>query len=183
MRVYEIHGRIAMEMKDHEEFNQCQTNLKLLYAEGIPGNVCEFTAYRILYYIFTKNTMGILCKENENTEFGLSRTAILTSGLSMLLEMHSYQKRLPWLDASDMTSALSNLTAEQQIDEAIKHALAVRSAWSLNNYKKFYKLYLNSPKMSMHLIDWFLERERKNHFKLLLKVYVNFQYFSFILVH
>jgi len=52
VEVYEAHARAALEYGDVAEYNQCQGQVGVLYADGVasPGGAeMEFLAYRILY--------------------------------------------------------------------------------------------------------------------------------------
>ncbi|KAI8994409.1 SAC3/GANP/Nin1/mts3/eIF-3 p25 family-domain-containing protein, partial [Gaertneriomyces semiglobifer] len=131
--VYERHGRIALEMNDLGEFNQCQSQLMMLYELGLGTSEGrdEYVGYRILYMILTNNQMISL--------------------LSSLTPPSKY------------TNA--------NIHPCISHALSVRTAVSLNDYHRFFKLYLGAPRMSGYLMDTFLERVRVSGMRVVCRGY------------
>ncbi|KAI4094634.1 MAG: hypothetical protein LQ344_002105 [Seirophora lacunosa] len=59
VNAYEIHARIALEKGDLSEYNQCQTQLRALYAQKLGGHPAEFMAYRILYFLHTSNRIDM----------------------------------------------------------------------------------------------------------------------------
>ena len=87
VKVYEIHARIALETGDLGEYNQCQTQLKALYSQNLGGNPAEFTAYRILYFVYT-------CNKTDMND--------------LLAELTSADKIQPWIKhALDVRSSLA----------------------------------------------------------------------------
>jgi hypothetical protein len=87
VKVYETHARISLEKGDTGEYNQCQTQLKALYAQNLGGNPAEFMAYRILYFVYT-------CNKTDMND--------------MLAELTPADKKHPWIKhALDVRSALA----------------------------------------------------------------------------
>ncbi|KAF2999788.1 hypothetical protein E8E13_005856 [Curvularia kusanoi] len=87
VKVYETHARISLEKGDTGEYNQCQTQLKALYALNLGGNPAEFKAYRILYFVYT-------CNKTDMND--------------MLAELTPADKIHPWIKhALDVRSALA----------------------------------------------------------------------------
>lgn len=138
---------VSVPQGDQEEFNQCQSQLRVLYVElGITDRL-EFIAYYILYNIFSENTSGKHCIRIAwwLTEFCSAPTH------------------------SELQVTLRDLTEQQKKDQVVAFALDVRKVWSLGNYFALFQLYQRAPAMSGHIMSWFLPRERKQALRKIFK--------------
>ncbi|XVE75279.1 hypothetical protein DITRI_Ditri12bG0082400 [Diplodiscus trichospermus] len=90
VKVYETHARMALEVGDLPEYNQCQSQMKILYAEGIEGCLMEFAAYNLLCVIMHSNNNRDLlssvsrlsdeAKKDKAVQHALAVRAAVTSG-------------------------------------------------------------------------------------------------------
>lgn len=90
VKVYETHGRLAIEVGDLSEYNQCQSQLQTLYAEGIKGCDMEFAAYNLLCVLLhSSNNRDLLlvlsrlpaeARQNDAVKHALSVRAAVSSG-------------------------------------------------------------------------------------------------------
>jgi len=72
----------------------------------------------------------------------------------------------------ELSTVLCELTPELCHAPCVAHALKVRSAWALQNYHNFFRLYRTTPNVGACLLDMFVERERVAALKAMAKAYV-----------
>lgn len=138
VEVYEVHGRIAIENNDLGEFNQCQSQLKALYAlkagHTAYHDTYEFMCYRILYLLLTEHYADV----------NLVRLDLLTSD-----------------------SAPAKVPAAFQIKrECVYKALGLLDHVVTGNYHAFFKAFRwfqqeKSMPCAFHLLEHFMAPKQR----------------------
>ncbi|KAL6619096.1 hypothetical protein ACP70R_034235 [Stipagrostis hirtigluma subsp. patula] len=123
VKVYETHARLAMQAGDLPEYNQCQSQLKRLYAEGIKGCYFEFSAYNLLcVMLHSKNKRDLLssmaslskeAKQDGAVKHALAVHAAILSG-NYVLFFKLYKQ------APNLNSCLMDLYVETMRYEAMR---------------------------------------------------------------
>lgn len=122
VKVYETHTRLALEYGDLPEYNQCQSQLKSLYAEGIVGRHFEFSAYNLLGVLHSNSRRDLLAsmsrlsveaKGDEAVTHALAVQAAVTSG--NYVSFFRLYKTSP-----NLNTCLMDLYVEKMRFEAVK---------------------------------------------------------------
>ncbi|KAG6817526.1 hypothetical protein H0H87_007494 [Tephrocybe sp. NHM501043] len=72
---------------------------------------------------------------------------------------------------SELNLFVGQLTPEQKVDPAVRHALAVQRAQAMGNYHSLFDLYLTAPNMGAYIMDHFIDRERIRALMVITKAY------------
>ncbi|KAG9453732.1 hypothetical protein H6P81_006636 [Aristolochia fimbriata] len=123
VKVYETHARLALEAGDLPEYNQCQSQLKTLYSEGIKGCYMEFTAYSLLCVILHSNNnrdllssmarLSVEAKGNEFVKHALAvRSAIASRNYVLFFRLYK--------TAPNLSPYLMDLYVEKMRFEAVR---------------------------------------------------------------
>ncbi|KAJ8627229.1 hypothetical protein MRB53_020536 [Persea americana] len=123
VKVYETHARLALEAGDVPEYNQCQSQLKSLYAEGNEGCYMEFSAYNLLCVILHSNNnrdlvasmarLSAEAKKDDAVKHALAVRAAVTSG-NYILFFRLYKT------APNLNTCLMDLYVEKMRFEAVR---------------------------------------------------------------
>ncbi|XP_072966382.1 SAC3 family protein A-like isoform X2 [Typha angustifolia] len=123
VKVYETHARLALQAGDLPEYNQCQSQLKRLYGEGIKGCHMEFSAYNLLCINLHSNNkrdllssmtrLSVEAKADEAVKHALAVHSAVSSG-NYVLFFRLYKT------APNLNTCLMDLYAEKMRFEAVK---------------------------------------------------------------
>jgi len=72
---------------------------------------------------------------------------------------------------SDLTRLMAELKPHTWRDPAVAHALDVREAMALNDYRNFLRLYARVPNMGAYIMDLFVDKVRLSTLKIMCKAY------------
>ena len=154
--VYETHARIALEVGDMAEYNQCQTVLRELHARRK-----------------ARGERGVHRAGASSSAEALRRVASESPGAT-IEEFAAY--RVLYAAAQDTTEALTRelrrATADGLLEHPlVSHATAAASAKTSGNFRAFFERRRDAPRMSGYLMDTMAPGVRRSGMRAVLRAH------------
>jgi len=156
--VYETHARIALEVGDMAEYNQCQTVLRELHAR------------RKRRGLFPSSPAAA----SSSAEASRRKKVASESRNSTIEEFAAY--RVLYAAAQDTTEALTRelrrATADGVLEHPlVSHATAAASAKTSGNFRAFFERRRDAPRMSGYLMDTMAPGVRRSGMRAVLRAH------------